>query len=182
MNRQHTAADYLRLVERVRAARPDLALSSDFIVVFPGESDADFEATQRLVEQVGYAQAYSFKYSARPGTPAAGMPHQVPETTKDERLQRLQALLGQQQRAFNRAAVGRTLDVLFDRPGRSAGQLVGRSAYLQAVHVEAPEIRIGDLLPVRIDTATLNSLGGSLRRPGAGSPMAPSADEARCPA
>jgi tRNA-2-methylthio-N6-dimethylallyladenosine synthase len=179
MNRQHRATDYLRLVERLRAARPDLALSSDFIVGFPGESEADFEATLQLVEAVGYAQAYSFKYSARPGTPAAAMPNQVPEPVKVERLARLQTLLGRQQRAFNKACIGRTMPVLFDRPGRRAGQLVGRSPYLQAVHVEAGTAHMGALAEVRIETATLNSLGGRLA---AARTAAPAGADARCPA
>jgi tRNA-2-methylthio-N6-dimethylallyladenosine synthase len=179
MNREHKAPDYLRLVERLRAARPDLALSSDFIVGFPGESEADFAATLQLVEAVGYAQAYSFKYSARPGTPAATMAGQVPEPVKAERLQRLQALLGRQQRAFNKACVGRTMPVLFDRPGRREGQLVGRSPYLQAVHVDEAGARLGALTDVRIETATLNSLGGRLVAARAGTPAT---EEARCPA
>ncbi len=162
MNRGHDAAAYLRTVERLRAARPDLALSCDFIVGFPGESDADFEATLELVRTVEYAQAYSFKYSARPGTPAAALPNQVSEAVKDERLARLQALLGEQQMAFNRACVGRTLEVLFERPGRHAGQLVGRSPWNQAVHVTAPDHAIGDMAEVVIETCESHSLGGRL--------------------
>jgi tRNA-2-methylthio-N6-dimethylallyladenosine synthase len=162
MNRRHGTADYLRVVERLRRARPDLALSSDFIVGFPGESDAEFAETLALVEAVGFAQAFSFKYSARPGTPAAGLPGQLPEPVKAERLERLQALLREQQDAFNEACVGRTLPVLFERPGRHRGQLVGRSPYLQAVHAEAPETAIGALLPVAIGTAEPNSLGGRI--------------------
>ncbi|MBX6321850.1 MAG: tRNA (N6-isopentenyl adenosine(37)-C2)-methylthiotransferase MiaB [Rhodospirillaceae bacterium] len=182
MNRQHTAADYLRLVERMRAARPDLALSSDFIVGFPGETEADFAATLTLVEAVGYAQAYSFKYSARPGTPAAALPNQVPEAVKDERLARLQALLRRQQRDFNRRAVGRRLDVLLDRRGRHDGQLVGRSPYLQAVHVEAPDDLMGAIVAVDIRSATLNSLGGTVvgRRRETGPAAEPPASDARC--
>jgi tRNA-2-methylthio-N6-dimethylallyladenosine synthase len=162
MNRRHGTADYLRVVERLRRARPDLALSSDFIVGFPGESDAEFAETLALVEAVGFAQAFSFKYSARPGTPAAGLPGQLPEPVKAERLERLQSLLREQQDAFNEACVGRTLPVLFERPGRHRGQLVGRSPYLQAVHAEAPETAIGALLPVAIGTAEPNSLGGRI--------------------
>jgi tRNA-2-methylthio-N6-dimethylallyladenosine synthase len=161
MNRQHGAADYLRLVERLRARRPDLALSSDFIVGFPGESDGNFADTLRLVETVGYAQAYSFKYSPRPGTPAASMPGQVPEAVKSERLERLQDLLRRQQERFNAAAVGRTLPVLLERDGRHPGQLVGRSPYLQAVHVPAPG-RKGEIADVVIEAARPNSLAGRL--------------------
>ncbi len=179
MNRQHRVADYLRLVERLRSARPDLALSSDFIVGFPGEGEADFAATLALVESVGYAQAFSFKYSPRPGTPAAALPHQVPEAAKDERLARLQALLRAQQRAFNRACVGHRLAVLLDRRGRHPGQLVGRSPYLQAVHVTAPDDLLGAVVDVDVTSATLNSLGGTLagRRPAAAA--APPSHDAR---
>jgi tRNA-2-methylthio-N6-dimethylallyladenosine synthase len=186
MNRQHKAADYLRLVERLRAARADLALSSDFIVGFPGESEADFAATLRLVDEVGYTQAYSFMYSARPGTPAATMPGQVPDVVKAERLQRLQALLGAQQRAFNRACIGRTFEVLFDRRGKRGGQRIGRSPYLQSVHVDGTDEPLGALLPVRIETATLSSLGGSIVACSASAPapmaaaVAPMTSEARC--
>ncbi len=162
MNRAHTAESYLRLVERIRAARPDIALSGDFIVGFPGERDADFEATLQLIREVGYAGAFSFKYSRRPGTPAAAMPGQVPEAVKDERLQRLQALIDEQQQAFNAAQVGRTLPVLFEKAGRHPGQLVGKSPYLQAVHVTAPERMLGQIVPVRIDSAARNSLAGVL--------------------
>jgi tRNA-2-methylthio-N6-dimethylallyladenosine synthase len=166
MNRRHTAADYLKIVERLRAARPDLALSSDFIVGYPGESDADFAATLRLVTQVGYAQAYSFKYSPRPGTPAAVEAAQLPEAVKAERLAGLQQLLGEQAAAFNAACVGRDLPVLFERPGRKPGQLVGRSPYMQAVHVAVPEAAMarltGALLRVHIDAAHPNSLAGRL--------------------
>ncbi|WP_420349644.1 tRNA (N6-isopentenyl adenosine(37)-C2)-methylthiotransferase MiaB [Pelagibius sp.] len=166
MNRQHSADDYLRIVERLRRARPDIALSSDFIVGFPGETDADFAATLRLVTEVGYAQAYSFKYSPRPGTPAAVEADQVPEEVKTERLAALQQLLGAQATAFNRACVGRTLPVLLERPGRKAGQLVGRSPYMQAVHVPVSPVGLqrltGALLDVVIDGATANSLSGRL--------------------
>src|SRR5262249_21601445 len=152
MNRQHKAADYLRQVDRLRAVRPDLALSSDFIVGFPGESEADFTATLQLVEAVGYAQAYSFKYSARAGTAAPSLPGQVPEPVKAERLQRLQDLLWAQQRAFNRACIGSTMDVLFDRPGKLDGQFIGRSPFLQSVHLDGTEAAPGTLIPVRIET------------------------------
>jgi tRNA-2-methylthio-N6-dimethylallyladenosine synthase len=161
MNRQHSAAHYLSLVERVRAARPDIALSSDFIVGFPGESDADFEATLAVVRRVEYAQAYSFKYSPRPGTPAATL-KQVPDDVKDARLQELQALLAAQQKAFNVACVGRTLPVLFDSRGRKQGQAIGRSPYLQSVHAEGAASLIGRIVEVRIEEAQPNSLKGAL--------------------
>ena len=137
MNRRHTADDYRRIVERLRAARPDLALSSDFIVGFPGETDRDFQATLALVEEIGFAQAFSFKYSARPGTPAASMRKQIGDAVKSERLARLQALLAEQAQAFNDGVVGRVLPVLLERPGRHAGQQVGRTPYLQAVESHA---------------------------------------------
>jgi tRNA-2-methylthio-N6-dimethylallyladenosine synthase len=160
MNRRHGVADYRRIVDRLRRARPDLALSSDFIVGFPGESEADFRATLELVGAVGYAQAFSFKYSPRPGTPAATAPDQVPEQAKAERLAELQALLVEQQRAFNRACVGRVLPVLFEKPGRYPGQLAGRSPYLQAVHADAPADRVGQIVAVAIGEARANSLAG----------------------
>jgi len=162
MNRKHSSADYLKAVERVRAARPDIALSSDFIVGFPGETDADFAATMALVETVGYAQCYSFKYSARPGTPAATMDDQVGEEVKAERLAALQELLDRQQRAFNEACEGRTLPVLLEREGRHSGQLVGRSPYLQAVHVQAGADRIGSIADIDITAAGPNSLTGAM--------------------
>ena len=163
MNRKHRASDYRRIVERLRAARPDIALASDFIVGFPGESERDFERTLGLVRDVGYAQAYSFKFSPRPGTPAAADPLQVPEAAKGERLARLQELLNGQQLAFNRRCVGKRLPVLFERPGKRDGQLVGRSPYMQAVHAEAGAAGIGDLAEVEILAAGPNSLsGGSL--------------------
>jgi tRNA-2-methylthio-N6-dimethylallyladenosine synthase len=160
MNRQHRADDYLRLVGRLRRVRPDIAMSSDFIVGYPGEDEADFAATLRLVEDIGYAQAYSFKYSSRPGTPAATMPNQVPDAVKGERLERLQALLRAQQDAFNRACVGRTLAVLFDRAGRHTHQLVGRSPYLQPVHVVTSSDSMGTVASVMIESAQPNSLRG----------------------
>ncbi|MCY3670032.1 MAG: tRNA (N6-isopentenyl adenosine(37)-C2)-methylthiotransferase MiaB [Alphaproteobacteria bacterium] len=163
MNRKHRASDYRRIVDRLRAARPDIALASDFIVGFPGESERDFEQTLGLVRDVGYAQAYSFKFSARPGTPAAADPLQVPEAARGERLARLQELLNGQQQAFNRGCVGKRLPVLFERPGKRDGQLVGRSPYMQAVHAEAGAAGIGDLAEVEILAAGPNSLsGGSL--------------------
>ena len=162
MNRGHTAEAYLRLIERVRAARPDIAISGDFIVGFPGERDTDFEATLSLVREVGYASAFSFKYSRRPGTPAAAMPGQTAEDVKVERLHRLQSLLEDQQMAFNAAQAGRTLPVLFEKLGRHDGQLIGRSPYLQSVHAVAPDRLIGQITPVRIESAARNSLAGAL--------------------
>jgi tRNA-2-methylthio-N6-dimethylallyladenosine synthase len=160
MNRRHTALQYRRTVERLRSARPDLALSSDFIVGFPGESDADFQATLDLAGDIGFAQAFSFKYSPRPGTPAAGAADQIPEPLKAERLARLQGLLQAQQREFNGSCVGRVLPVLFEKPGRHAGQLVGRSPYLQSVHADAGAERIGEVVGVRIRGVGANSLAG----------------------
>ena len=161
MNRKHTAAEYVAIIERLRAARPDLLLSGDFIVGFPGETEEDFEDTLRLVQTVGYGQSYSFKYSARPGTPAAER-EEVPEEVKAERLQRLQALLKNQQRAAQDAMVGKTVEVLFEKPGREPGQWVGKSGHLHAVHVTAECIVPGDLAPVRIIASEANSLGGTL--------------------
>jgi tRNA-2-methylthio-N6-dimethylallyladenosine synthase len=162
MNRQHTADDYRRIVARVRGARADLALSSDFIVGFPGESDKDFDATMALVGDIGYAQAYSFKYSKRPGTPASAARKQIPEDVKSARLQALQALLVRQQQAFNKSCEGRTLPVLFEKPGRKKDQAVGRSPYLQPVHVEDAAALIGEIRDVRILEAQPNSLKGVL--------------------
>ena len=160
MNRGYTADDYRRLVDALRAARPDLALSSDFIVGFPGEDEADFAATLRLAEEIGFAQSFSFKYSPRPGTPAAALRRQVPEPVKAARLQELQALLDAQAASFNSGCVDRTLPVLLERPGRHPGQLVGRSPYLQAVQVAGPDLRVGDLVPVRIRKRNTHSLSG----------------------
>jgi tRNA-2-methylthio-N6-dimethylallyladenosine synthase len=162
MNRQHSADEYRRLIDRIRQARPDIAFSSDFIVGFPGETDEDFEATLGLVRDVGYAQCFSFKYSARPGTPAAATMKQIAEHVKTARLDVLQKLLLAQQDQANLAAIGKTLDVLFEKPGRNPGQIVGRTAYLQPVHVEAPASVIGSIRPVRIEALTANSLKGSL--------------------
>jgi tRNA-2-methylthio-N6-dimethylallyladenosine synthase len=144
----------------VRAARPDIAISGDFIVGFPGESEAEFEDTLKIVAAVNYAQAYSFKYSARPGTPAAEMKDQVPTEIMDERLQRLQALLNEQQLAFNRASVGRRTNVLIERTGKKPGQLIGKSPWLQSVHLET-RATIGDLVDVEIMAAGPNSLAGA---------------------
>jgi tRNA-2-methylthio-N6-dimethylallyladenosine synthase len=164
MNRKHTAKDYLDIVERLRAARPDIALSSDFIVGHPGETEADFEATMSLVRSVGFAQAYSFKYSPRPGTPAAGAPAQVPDAEKDRRLQALQALLREQQARFNAGCVGLDLPVLFTGPGRHPGQITGRSPFLQPVHVTGDTALAGRESKVRIVAALPNSLAGNLNQ------------------
>ncbi len=160
MNRGHTVQTYLDLIAKVRAARPDIALSGDFIVGFPGESEADFEATLAVVRAVGYASAYSFKYSPRPGTPAAAKPRQVDEEAKTARLQRLQALLTEQTQDFNRACVGRKLAVLLEKPGRNEGQLIGRSPYLQSVNLTAPTSRIGEIVNVDITKVGPNSISG----------------------
>ena len=162
MNRKHTSADYFRLVERIRAARPDIALSGDFIVGFPSETEADFQATLDLVSEIGYASAFSFKYSPRPGTPGANLDDQVPEEVKSERLARLQALIADQQRAFNLSKRGTEMDVLFEKPGRFEGQLGGRSPWLQAVHVEAPAQLLGEIRRVVIEDVGSNSLVGRL--------------------
>ena len=164
MNRKHKAEDYLRLIERIRAARPDMMMSGDFIVGFPGETDAEFEATLDLIRAVKYGMAYSFKYSARPGTPAAEKTPVAAEVA-DVRLQTLQALITEQQRAAQDAMVGREVSVLFEKPGRLAGQMVGKSDYLQAVHVAAPDLRAGDLARVRITGTAPNSLAGVLVGP-----------------
>jgi tRNA-2-methylthio-N6-dimethylallyladenosine synthase len=160
MNRRHTAEQYVRLIERIRAARPDIALSGDFIVGFPGETEAEFEETMALARAVGYAHAYSFKYSPRPGTPAADLP-QVDEPAKADRLARLQLRLSLDQAAFNASFVGRTVPVLFDKPGREPGQLVGRSPHLQAVFAEVPESLLGRIVELRIEEARPNALGGA---------------------
>lgn len=165
MNRRHTRRDYMDLITRIRAGRPDLALSGDFIVGFPGETEADFEDTMSIIRDVGYAQAYSFKYSPRPGTPAASHDEQVPEEVKSERLQRLQALLNKQQIAFNASKVGSTMDVLLERKGREPGQLGGRSPWLQPVHLMAPDHLIGSLQTVRITGITKYSLSAELIKP-----------------
>jgi tRNA-2-methylthio-N6-dimethylallyladenosine synthase len=162
MNRGHTASYYRRITERLRSGRPDLALSTDLIVGYPGESDEDFQATLDLVEEICFAQAFSFKYSPRPGTPAASAAGQVAERVKSERLAALQLLLARQQREFNEACVGRVLPVLFEKPGRHEGQLVGRTPYLQSVHVLAGAERIGEIVPALISGASANSLSGSL--------------------
>jgi tRNA-2-methylthio-N6-dimethylallyladenosine synthase len=162
MNRRHSRADYLALVERLFAARPDLALTSDFIVGFPGETEADFAATMSLVEEIGFSGAFSFKYSPRPGTPGAEMTDQIDEAVKSERLQRLQRAIDQSQADFNWRCVGRTVSVLFERLGRHSGQIVGRSPYLQPVQIEAPTSLIGEIAPVTITDVATNSLFGAL--------------------
>jgi tRNA-2-methylthio-N6-dimethylallyladenosine synthase len=162
MNRKHTREDYLSIIERLRQARPDIGFSSDFIVGFPGENDADFEDTLALVKAVGYAQAYSFAYSPRPGTPAALEPLQVPEDIKRERLHRLQALIGDGQQAFNQVSIGQTLPVLLESRGKKAGQLMGRSPQMQSVLVDAPETLMNTLQTVRITGGHANSLMGVL--------------------
>ena len=163
MNRKHTADDYRRLVDRIRTARPDIALSTDIIVGFPGETDAEFARTLDLVREIGFAQAYSFKYSGRPGTPAAKMDDQIADAIKMARLAELQDLLEGQQRSFNNRLVGQVVPVLFERQGRRQGHLVGRTPYLQLVHVEAGEAALGHVLPVAIASAGQNSLTGTLQ-------------------
>jgi tRNA-2-methylthio-N6-dimethylallyladenosine synthase len=158
MNRKHTGADYLRLIDRIRAARPDIAMSGDFIVGFPGETDEDFEDTMRIIRDVTYVQAFSFKYSPRPGTPGADLPLQVAEDVKNERLQRLQALLYEQQTAFAASLVGSEIDLVIEKPGRNPGQRVGRSPWLQPVIVDEMAGEIGDIVRVRITKAGPNSL------------------------
>ena len=162
MNRQHTGDDYRRLVDRIRTARPDIALTSDFIVGFPGESDADFEATLQLVRDIGYATAFSFKYSKRPGTPASTMRKQIAEDVKTARLDALQKLLLQQQYAFDDSQIGKVLPVLFEKDAREPGQVMGRTPYMQPVHVTSRCARIGALADIRIDRRTANSLHGTL--------------------
>lgn len=162
MNRKHTADDYHRLIDRIKKAKPDIALSTDIIVGFPGETDDEFEQTIRLVQTIGFAQAYSFKYSARPGTPAASLDDQLPESLKSERLLRLQDLLFAQQKSFNHGCVGQVLQVLLDKPGRHDRQLIGRSPYLQSVHVEADGSALGKIASVDITKATQNSLTGKI--------------------
>lgn len=162
MNRKHTGAEYLALIDRVRAARPDIALSTDVIVGFSGETEAEFEDTLRMLERVRFAQAYSFKYSARPGTPAAGL-EQLPEDVKVARLCRIQDVINDHQTSFNRAYVGDVMPVLFDRPGRRPGQLIGRSPYLQSVHAELDMACLGQILEVEIAAAGPNSLAGVVK-------------------
>jgi tRNA-2-methylthio-N6-dimethylallyladenosine synthase len=162
MNRGHTIDEYRRVIDRLRATRPDIALSSDFIIGFPGESDEDFAATLALVREIGFAQAFSFKYSKRPGTPGAALRHQIAEGVKSERLQIVQGLIEERQRRFNESCAGRVLPVLFEKPGRHPGQLVGRSPYLQWVHAQAPARCQGAVVPVRITGVGPNSLAGEV--------------------
>ena len=161
MNRKHTRDEYFRLIERIRDARPDLLLSGDFIVGFPGETEDDFEETMDLVRTVHYGQAYSFKYSTRPGTPAAEKA-QLPDDVATDRLHRLQGLLSEQQKATQESMVGRTVKVLFEKAGREKGQMIGKSEYLHAVFAESSGVRIGDIRDVRIATSATNSLGGTI--------------------
>ncbi|MCY7397924.1 MAG: MiaB/RimO family radical SAM methylthiotransferase, partial [Sphingomonas bacterium] len=163
MNRSHSAASYLRTLDKVRAARPDIAISGDFIVGFPGETEKDFEDTLAIVDAVGYASAYSFKYSSRPGTPAASMEGAVEAHVMDERLQRLQGRLAEHSLAFNRATIGKDLTILIDRKGRLPGQMIGKSPWLQSIFVET-DAAIGDMIDVTTTHALPNSLGGILRR------------------
>ena len=162
MNRGHSAKSYVSLIRRVRAARSDIAISGDFIVGFPGEDEADFRATLDIVDEIGYAQAFSFRYSARPGTPAALAPDQVDPAAASERLARLQERISRHNRAFAEQCVGQVLPVLLERSGRKTGQIDGKSPYLQSVHVFAPEALLGEIVPVRIERADSNSLAGRL--------------------
>jgi tRNA-2-methylthio-N6-dimethylallyladenosine synthase len=162
MNRRHTRAEYMRVIERIRDARPDLALSGDFIVGFPGETEADFADTLAIARDVGYASAFTFKYSSRPGTPGATMDDQVDEAVKVERLARLNAQIAAQTQAFAESCVGRILPVLIDKPGRNTGQVGGRSPYLQAVHMDGPTRLIGQIVPVEIVARGNNSLAGKI--------------------
>ena len=164
MNRGHTADFYVRLIDKIRTARPDMAISGDFIVGFPGETESDFESTLKLIREVRYASAFSFKYSPRPGTPAAESTKQISESEKSARLQELQALVHSQQTAFNAAMVGRTVPVLLEKPGRDPGQLVGRSPYLQSVHVQAETALIGTIVDTHISGVGTNSLSGHYAR------------------
>lgn len=163
MNRSHSAQSYLDILDQMRKIRPDIALSGDFIVGFPGETDKDFEETLQIVRKANYSQAFSFKYSPRPGTPAAGMDEQIAPEIMDERLQRLQALLNEQQYAFNKQTVGRTTDILLERQGKLDGQLIGKTPWLQSVHVISPDLEIGDLVDVDITQAGPNSLTGQIK-------------------
>ncbi len=180
MNRKHTGSAYVALCQKIRAARPDIALSSDFIVGFPGESEADFEATLGLIETIRFASAFSFKYSPRPGTPGADRADQIPDIVKAERLARLQALLEDQRQAFNRGMVGRTLDVLIEKRGRHPGQIAGKTAYLQPVQLDDSDDFIGEIVPVEIVATGSNSLFGRLA-PGSAQRRAAALEHARGP-
>jgi tRNA-2-methylthio-N6-dimethylallyladenosine synthase len=160
MNRGHTAQHYLKLIDRIRRAKPEIAISGDFIVGFPGETDDEFEDTLKITREVGYASAYSFKYSPRPGTPAATRDGQISDRVKSDRLARLQAQMVEQTAAFNVSCVGKTFDVLLEKPGRQKGQLIGRSPYLQSVHLSANGLKIGDIAPISIKSVGPNSLSG----------------------
>ncbi len=162
MNRKHRVVDYLDLVRRARDARPDISFSSDFIVGYPGETDADFDASLALVHSVGFASSYAFKYSPRPGTPAAEAPGQIDAATKARRLATLQALLEAERQAFNQATVGRRLDVLFEKPGRREGQVIGRSPYMQAVFADGPQSLIGVMAEVEVVAVEPHSLRGRI--------------------
>jgi tRNA-2-methylthio-N6-dimethylallyladenosine synthase len=162
MNRSHSRESYLRIIEKVRAARPDMAISGDFIVGFPGETDEEFEDTLSIVREIGYSYAYSFKYSPRPGTPAATMDGQIAAYVADERLQRIQTLINEQQAAFNRSTLGKRTSVLLEKPGKLEGQLIGKSPWLQSVHISAPGLSIGDIVEVDIVEAGPVSLKGEL--------------------
>jgi tRNA-2-methylthio-N6-dimethylallyladenosine synthase len=162
MNRRHTRADYVAVVARLLKTRPDLALTSDFIVGFPGETEQDFAETLDLIDEIGFSGAFSFKYSPRPGTPGADMADQITEAAKSERLQRLQQAIDRNQARFNRSCIGRTISVLFERPGRHNGQIVGRSPYLQPVQIDAPPSLIGEIATVTITDVASNSLFGAL--------------------
>nr|AAT79459.1 putative miaB protein [Agrobacterium sp.'luteum'] len=163
MNRSHSVQSYLAILEKMRELRPDIALSGDFIVGFPGETDQDFEETLQIVRDANYSQAFSFKYSPRPGTPAAGMDDQIAPEVMDERLQRLQALLNEQQYAFNQETVGRTTDILLERRGKLDGQLIGKTPWLQSLHIISPDLSIGDLVEVEVTRAGPNSLTGQIK-------------------
>ena len=171
INRRHTRADYLAVIARLRAARSDMAFSSDFIVGFPGESEADFRQTLSLVHEIGYAGAFSFKYSPRPGTPAAELPAQIAEEVKSERLYLLQAAIDRHQADFNARCLGRSFDVLFEKPGRRAGQIVGRSPYLQPVQIMATTEMIGKIAAVKVTALGTNSLFGALTQVRSGERM-----------
>jgi tRNA-2-methylthio-N6-dimethylallyladenosine synthase len=163
MNRNHSRDDYRRILNKVREARPDIALSSDFIVGFPGETECDFQDTLDLVEEIGFAASFSFKYSPRPGTPAADRHEQIAEPLKTERLTRLQALLEEQRQRFNRASLGKTLEVLVEKPGRNPGQMGGKSPWLQAVHFSAPHVTLGEVVRITITDVRTNSLDGDIQ-------------------
>jgi tRNA-2-methylthio-N6-dimethylallyladenosine synthase len=160
MNRGHSVADYLKTIEKMKKTRADMAISGDFIVGFPGETDQDFEDTLSIVREVGYASAYSFKYSQRPGTPAAERANQVAEDVKNERLHRLQALLNEQTQSFNKACLGKTMPVLLEKPGRQKGQMIGRSPWLQSVHLDIEDATPGRLVDVEIIAVGTNSISG----------------------